>query len=224
MRVALITGASGQVARALAQRLRGEGWRLVLVSRDVSRLDPGERDLLVQSDVSTPGGAEAALALAAEHCGCTPDALVHCAGNPAVVPFGRVTAEAFRTCIAAAVDTAFFSVQVYVRSLLQARRAGSIVLFGSAPATAAGARHAALAVAGGAIAALVRAVAVEYSAQGIRINAVAPDSVPAGDVVRAAEGAAVAAWLLGHDARSLNGEVIQLGRPATPAPVVGAGA
>ena len=72
MKFALITGASGGVARALASRLRESGWKLVLVSRDVTLLDPADGDVLVQADVSTPGGAEAAFALAAERAGIVP--------------------------------------------------------------------------------------------------------------------------------------------------------
>ena len=131
MKFALITGASGGVARALASRLRESGWKLVLVSRDVTLLDPADGDVLVQADVSTPGGAEAAFALAAERAGIVPDALINCAGNTLIAPLGRVTAEALRGCMAANVDTAFFSVQAYTKALAAARKTGDIVLFSS---------------------------------------------------------------------------------------------
>lgn len=232
MRTALITGASGGVARALAHRLRGEGWRLVLVSRDVSRLDPGEHDVLVQTDVSTPGGAEAAFSLAAERMGGVPDALVNCAGNTLIAPLGRVTAEAFRHCMAANVETAFFTVQAYTKALLAAQRPGAIVLFSSVVAGTGVSHHAAIAAAKGAIEALVRSIAADFSAHGIRINAVAAGLMrsplterllasersqqqiaaqyPLGHFGDAADGAAVAAWLLGHDARWITGEVIHM--------------
>lgn len=232
MRTALITGASGGVARALARRLRGEGWRLVLVSRDTSRLDPGEHDVLVQADVSTPGGAEAAFSLAAERTGGVPDALVNCAGNTLIAPLGRVTAEAFRSCMAANVDTAFFSVQAYTKALLAVQRPGAIVLFSSVVAGTGVSHHAAIAAAKGAIEALVRSIAADFSAHGIRINAVAAGLMrtplterllasersqqqiaaqyPLGHYGDAADGAAVAAWLLGHDARWITGEVIHM--------------
>lgn len=232
MRTALITGASGAVARALAQRLRGEGWRLILVSRDTTRLDAAADDVLVRSDVSTPGGAEAAFALAAERAGELPEALVNCAGATVIAPFGHVTAQAFRACITASVDTAFFSTQAYTRALLAAGRSGSIVLFGSAAASPAAGQHAAVAAVRGAIESLVRAIAAEYGSRGIRINAIAPgplleeaslESSSAEAASAVSEAAAVAAWLLGRDARRIAGEIIHLDTGVTGEPA-GAGA
>lgn len=232
MRIALITGASGGVAQVLARRLREAGWRLVLVSRDVSRLDVVNHDIIVQADVSTPGGAEAALSLAIDRAGAVPDALVNCAGNTLIAPLGRVTAEAFRACMAANVDTAFFSVQAYTRALQAAGRSGDIVLFSSVVAGLGVSNHAAIAAAKGAIEALVRSVAADFSHQGIRINAVAPGLMrspmtermlgsersqqniaaqyPLGRYGDAGDGAAVAAWLLSEDARWITGEVIHM--------------
>jgi NAD(P)-dependent dehydrogenase (short-subunit alcohol dehydrogenase family) len=232
MKTVLITGASGGVARALATRLRETGWKLVLVSRDVAVLDPADGDVLVQADVSTPGGADAAFALAAERAGTVPDALVNCAGNTLIAPLGRVTADALRSCMAANVDTAFFSVQAYTKALAAAKKSGDIVLFSSVVAGLGVSNHAGIAMAKGAIEALVRSVAADFSHQGIRINAVAPGLMrspmtekmlvnersqqniaaqyPLGHYGDAADGAAVAAWLLSSDARWITGEVIHL--------------
>jgi NAD(P)-dependent dehydrogenase (short-subunit alcohol dehydrogenase family) len=232
MKTVLLTGASGGVATALALRLREQGCRLILVSRDASRLDPVADDILVQADVSTPGGAEAAFALAAERIGTVPDALVNCAGSTLIAPLGRVTAEAFRACMTANVDTAFFSVQAYTKALAAAKKTGDIVLFSSVVAGLGVSNHAAIAAAKGAIEALVRSVAADFSHLGIRINAVAPGLMrspmtermlvsersqrsiaaqyPLGCFGEAADGAAVAAWLLSADARWITGEVIHM--------------
>jgi NAD(P)-dependent dehydrogenase (short-subunit alcohol dehydrogenase family) len=232
MKTALITGASGGVARALAKRLHGQGWRMVMVSRDVTRFDTQDGDVAVQADVSTPGGADAAFALAQERTGSVPDAVVNCAGSTLIAPLGRVTAESFRNCMAANVDTAFFTVQAYTKALVAAKRAGDIVLFSSVVAGTGVSNHAAIATAKGAIEALVRSIAADFSHLGIRINAVAPGLMrspltekmlvnersqqniaaqyPLGRYGDAADGAAVAAWLLGPDARWITGEVIHL--------------
>ncbi len=232
MKTALITGASGGVARALATRLRSTGWRLVLVSRDVSSLVAADGDLVVQADVSTPGGVEAALALTADGIGTLPDALVNCAGNTLIAPLGRVTADAFRLCMTANVDTAFFTVQGYTKALTAAKRGGDIVLFSSVVAGIGVSNHTAIATAKGAIEALVRAAAADFSHLGVRINAVAPGLMrtpmtekmlsnersqqniaaqyPLGTYGDASDGAAVAAWLLSSDARWITGQVIHL--------------
>lgn len=247
MKTALITGASGGVARALARCLRELEWKLVLVSRDVSRLDPQDGDILVQADVSTPGGAEAAFALATERTGAVPDALVNCAGNTLIAPLGRVTADALRGCISANLDTAFFSVQAYAKLLASSQKCGDIVVFSSVMAGPGFSNHAAIAAAKGAIEALVRSVAADFARQGIRINAVAPglmrtpvkaevhvgaDSAggravqyPWGQPGDSTDGAAVAAWLLSSDARWITGEVIHLdGGFGAASPLAGHGA
>lgn len=232
MKSALITGASGGVAQALAQRLRAQGWRLALVGRDASRIEHAHGDVVIQADVSTPGGAEAAFTLAAEQIGQVPNALVNCAGSTLIGPMGRVTAEAFRACMSANIDTAFFAVQGYTKALQAAQQRGDIVLFSSVVAGIGVGNHAAIAAAKGAIEALVRSVAADFSSQGIRINAVAPGLMrtpltekmlasersvqsvsaqyPLGRHGQASDGAAVAAWLLSDDAQWITGEVIHL--------------
>jgi NAD(P)-dependent dehydrogenase (short-subunit alcohol dehydrogenase family) len=148
--------------------------------------------------------------------------------------------------MAANVDTAFFTVQAYTKALLAAQQPGDIVLFSSVVAGTGVSHHAAIATAKGAIEALVRAVAADYSAHGIRINAVAPglmrspmtermlgsarsrESIaaqyPLGRYGEADEGAGVAAWLLSPDARWITGQVIHLdGGFSAVRPVVRAG-
>lgn len=232
MKIAMLTGASGGVARALAAILRQRGWQLALVSRDVSRVEAETGDALVQADVSSPGGAEAAMSLVREQIGRVPDALVNCAGSTLIAPLGRVSADQFRQCMVANVDTAFFSVQAYTRALYEQQRSGSIVLFSSVVAGTGVSNHAAIAAAKGAVEALVRSVAADCSAAGIRINAVAPGLMrspltarllsserseqqvaaqyPLGRFGDAADGAAVAAWLLSDEARWITGEVVHL--------------
>lgn len=232
MPTALITGASGGVGRALAARLRSAGWRLVLVSRDVSLLDSADGDIVVQSDVSTPGGADAALALAAERGAGVPEALINCAGSTLIAPLGRVTADSLRQCMEANLNTAFFSTQSYARAAAAAQTAGAVVVFSSVVAGMGVSNHAAIAAAKGAVEAFVRSVAADLSHQRIRINAIAPGLMrtpltermltnersqqniaaqyPLGHFGEAADGAAVAQWLISEDARWITGQVIHL--------------
>ncbi len=232
MPTALITGASGGVGRALAARLRSAGWRLVLVSRDVSNLDSTEHDIVVQSDVSTPGGADAALALAAERGAGVPDALINCAGSTLIAPLGRVTADSLRLCIEANLNTAFFATQSYAKAAASTQKPGAIVVFSSVVAGMGVSNHAGIAAAKGAVEAFVRSVAADLSHQQVRINAIAPGLMrtpltermlssersqqniaaqyPLGHFGEAVDGAAVAHWLISDDARWITGQVIHL--------------
>lgn len=83
----LLTGASGGIGQAIAQRLAARGTRLLLVGRDAMRLDavraalPGAQPAhsIVQADVATAAG-RAAVAAALDALGQPLDALVNGAG------------------------------------------------------------------------------------------------------------------------------------------------
>src|SRR5689334_18787814 len=101
MPTCLITGASGGVATALAVRLRAAGWQLALATRDASKLVADDADRVIEADVSTEAGAEAAVAAATEAFGAAPDAVAHCAGAILIAPIGRTSEVQYRQCLAA---------------------------------------------------------------------------------------------------------------------------
>jgi len=170
----LITGASGGVATALAAHLRAEGWRLALVGRDRERLHPEGDDLAIEADVSTEAGAHAALQAATEAFGEPPGAVVNCAGAVLIAPIGRTSEAQYRDCLSANLDTAFFVSRAYATALQARKRGGALVLFSSVAASVGVANHAAIAIAKGGIEALARSLAADFSALGLRVNAIAP--------------------------------------------------
>jgi len=113
--VVLITGASGGLGCAVAARLAEAGWRLALVGRSSARLKsvaPVDA-LQIEADVSTHEGARAAVAQCSEQFG-TPVALVNCAGGTLIAPLHRTSESAYRACLSANLDTAFFSLAAFV--------------------------------------------------------------------------------------------------------------
>jgi benzil reductase ((S)-benzoin forming) len=86
--VAVITGVGGGIGRALAERLAGQGWRVLGVSRDLGGWAaraalPSGLDV-VAANLSTSEGIAQALAQihdVADERGTTIDILVHCAGT-----------------------------------------------------------------------------------------------------------------------------------------------
>jgi NAD(P)-dependent dehydrogenase (short-subunit alcohol dehydrogenase family) len=232
MKTAMITGASGGVGQALAGLLRGEGWRLALVGRDAAKIQSSGNDVVIQADVSQQVDAVRAVAEATEKFGAPPSALINAAGNSLIAPLSRTREEQYRACMAANVDTAFFSSQAYLAQLSEHKVPGSIVLFSSVVAGIGVSNHVAIAAAKGAIEAMVRSIAADFSAHGVRINAVAPGLMrspmtarmlgnemaekqisaqyPLGTFGDARDGAAVAAWLLSDTARWITGQVIHL--------------
>lgn len=176
-RYALITGASGGLGRALAQRLEQDGWWLALAGRDMARLSdayPGTDHFLLTGDASTPEGAVSLLVQCQQQYGQPPHALAHCAGAVLVAPMHRTTPEQYRDCMAANLDSAFHTLSAWVSALKSAKQEGVAVLVSSAAARIGTPNHEAVAAAKAGLEGLARAAAATYASAGIRINAVAP--------------------------------------------------
>lgn len=232
MKTALITGARGGVAQALAATLRGAGYRIALVSRDISTLHADANDLVIEADVSSVAGAQLAVKTATDAFGTPPHAFAHCAGSTVIAPLTRTKEEQYRACMAANVDSAFFCTQAYLAALSEAKQAGSVVLFSSVVAGMGVSNHAAIAAAKGAIEALTRSLAADYAGLGVRVNCVAPglmrspmttrmlsseaaerqiaSQYPLGFFGDATDGAAAAAFLLSDQARWITGHILRL--------------
>ncbi len=232
MKTALITGARGGVAQALAAKLRAAGYRLALVSRDPTDIASDASDVVIQADVATQAGAQLAVKSSADAFGAPPSAFAHCAGSTVIAPLARTKEEQYRACMAANVDSAFFCAQAYLSALSEAKQAGAVVLFSSVVAGMGVSNHAAIAAAKGAIEALTRSLAADYAGLGVRINCVAPGLMrspmtarmlgseaaekqiaaqyPLGFFGDASDGADAAAFLLSDQARWITGQILHL--------------
>ena len=233
----LITGGSGGIARALATTLRAQGWHVARVGRALERLDPAEGDVLIEADVATEAGAAKALSEAMTAFGAVPGAVVNAAGAILLAGITRTSEAQYRDCLAANLDTAFFTAKAYVAALQQAQKdggsgAGRLLMFSSIAAGIGVGNHAAIAMAKGAIEALVRSLAADHSAMGLRVNAIAPGLMatpltaklvandasrkaisaqyPLGRHGEAEDAAQLAAFLLGPGGDRINGQVIAL--------------
>jgi NAD(P)-dependent dehydrogenase (short-subunit alcohol dehydrogenase family) len=233
----LITGGSGGIARALAARMRNDGWRVARAGRSLAKLAPDDGDLLIEADVATEAGAVLAVAEASAKFGAPPSAVVNAAGAILLSSITRTSEAQYRDCLAANLDTAFFTAKAYVGALTQAQKevgsgAGRLLFFSSVAAGMGTANHAAIAMAKGAIEALVRSLAADHSAMGLRVNAIAPGLLatpltaklvaneaskkaisaqyPLGRHGEAEDAAALAAFLLGPGGDWISGQVIAL--------------
>lgn len=226
--IALITGASGGIGRALALQLKTQGQRVAVVGRDAARLAEVPADLRIGADVTTPEGAEQALSACQEGLGGPPHRLAHCVGSTLIAPLHRTRPEVYRELMRVNLDSAVFMLQAWLTALKGG--AGSAVFASSVVARIGVANHEAIAAAKGGVEALVRSAAATYAAQGVRVNAVAPGltdtpmtagmlklpamregagrQYPLGGVQSAEQVADAMAWLLGDAAARLTGQIV----------------
>ncbi len=174
MKTAMITGASGGVATALASKLLDEGWRVALVSRGNKTFSSSENACLIDADVSTEAGAALAVHAAQSALGAAPNGLAHCAGNSFIAPIGRTRESDYRQVMAANLDSAFFTLKAWVAARTLDGGNGSAVLFSSVAAATGIGSHVAIAAAKAGVESLVRSLAADHSHQSLRFNAIAP--------------------------------------------------
>jgi len=229
--VIVITGVGrkGQVGEAVAQAFAGRGAALVLVERSEQRarerageLGAGAaRAVALGADLADPSAAHEMAASLSATIGPRIDALVHLAGGFAMSgPVADSAPDDWERMLAINLRTAVNTTRVLLPALRKAR--GAIVYFAS-EAVLPGSRTAemgAYAAAKSGVVALMRAVALEERAHGVRANALAPGTIRTAENVasmgpdaRFVERDAVAdavIWLCGTGARGVTGQVIQL--------------
>lgn len=177
--VALVTGASRGIGRAIAVELGRRGARVALAQRggadDTLRMlsAVGAEGKSFAVDLSIPADAQEAVAAAAEAFGRL-DILVANAGVIHREPALEVSLEDWQRVIDINLTSVFAACQAFARTAVAADRGGRIVLIASVLAFQGGINVASYAAAKGGVAQLARALANEWSALDIAVNAVAP--------------------------------------------------
>jgi len=222
--VALVVGASRGIGAATARRLAESGALVVLAARDRAALE------VVRHDIETAGGraevvptdvtdADAVHALVdgviARHGRL--DAAVNAAAAHGRRPTGLAESDLadFDETIMVSLRGVYLCLRAEIRSMLGSGRGGSIVNIASTAGLQAVGGLGAYVAAKHGVVGLTRSAALDYAAEGIRVNALVPGSthteqlerageaararvaaiVPAGRLATAGEIADAAAWL-----------------------------
>ncbi|PZF79862.1 SDR family NAD(P)-dependent oxidoreductase [Jiangella anatolica] len=183
MRVAVVTGGGAGIGRAVVERLAGDGELVVALDRDAAALDrlaaetahlDGEVRTM-RLDVSDAEAVERCAAeLTAAHGSI--DTLVCAAGIQRYGTVEETSMELFDEVIGVNLR-GVFAVCHFLMPLLRAGDGGAVVVVASVQSYQSQTRVAAYAASKGALVALVRSMALDHAADGVRVNAVLPGSV-----------------------------------------------
>ena len=165
--VVLVTGAASGIGAAVAAEMADRGWRVAGID-----LQASEWDLGMTADVSDPVSVADAVGRAERELGPV-DAVVTAAGHYAVVPVEEITEDQWTTMLRVHLGGLLNVVRAVLPGMKE-RRTGSIVALTSELALGGGSEEVHYAAAKGAVIGLVRSLAAEVAAHGVRVNAVAP--------------------------------------------------
>ena len=182
-RVAVVTGGSSGIGRAIAGALAGAGASVVVVARGEAALTATARELAshggraawVSGDLSTRDGVRVAAEESAEVFG-EPDILVNCAGVNLRPPMDELGEDVWDTTMAVNLEAPYLLGQRFGPGMAE-RGFGRIVHVTSQQAHRAFVRSGAYGVSKGALESLARSQAEAWSPYGVTCNTLVPGFV-----------------------------------------------
>ncbi len=181
-KVALITGASRGIGRAIAREFAGHGADVTLIGRDRAALQETAEGCteaqaeanshIITADVTDASAITQAVSETVERFGRL-DFAIACAGQSVDSLIVRLNAEALESMLSVNLKSAFYLCSAAARPMMR-QRSGSIVLVSSIVGLTGNAGQAGYAASKAGLIALGKSVAKELGSRNIRVNAVAP--------------------------------------------------
>ncbi|NCJ08719.1 glucose 1-dehydrogenase [Synechococcales cyanobacterium C] len=189
-KTALITGASSGIGQAIAVRLATEGCNVAInyrkspdaaaetakqamekACRDVEQC--GVRSQLIQGDVSAEADVIRMVDAVIAKFGSL-DILVNNAGIQTESPSHEITIDSFDQVLNVNLRGAYLCARETIKHLLSQNRAGSIINISSVHEVIPRPQYLSYSISKGGMGNLTKTLALEYAAQGIRVNGIGP--------------------------------------------------
>lgn len=237
-RRAVVTGASRGIGAEIARAMARAGAAVVLAARDEDALArvaeeiaaEGGRAVCAPTDVSDPAAVERMVATAVEELGGLDVAVNNAAGGGhPPTPLADVSPEQFHSALAISLEGAFLSLRYEIPAMLQTGGGAIVNMASTAGLDAVGGLAGYVSAKHGLIG-LTKVAALDYAAQGIRVNAIAPGPIlterlqaageemqrkaglamPMGRIGTTAEVADAAVWLCSEHASFITGATLAI--------------
>jgi len=177
-KIAIVTGGGSGIGLAIAEKFTQSNIRTIIIGRDQKKLDSAKEKLgdlcePISYDVNELTGIPKLIDGLVKRFGKI-DILVNNAGINLKKDFTEVTDEDFQKVILTNVTSVFVFSREVVKCMLEKKNGGVIINFSSMAAQYGLPRVIGYSASKNAIDGMTRAMAVELSSKGIRINAIAP--------------------------------------------------
>jgi NAD(P)-dependent dehydrogenase (short-subunit alcohol dehydrogenase family) len=178
-RVAIVTGGASGIGEAIVKDLLAEGAKVVIADFDeagANRLAQSHgagRALAFKVDVSDPAGVEASVAFAVEKFGGLHLAVNNAGIGAPSTPLADIAIDDWQRVIGVDLHSVFYGMKYQIPAMLECG-GGAIVNMASILGAAGWAGSAAYVTSKHAIVGMTKTAALDYAAQGIRVNAVGP--------------------------------------------------
>lgn len=228
-KVVLITGATGGIGGAIANKMNEAGATVVVTGRDEKKLAGFDDSFIkIAADLSVDGAAEKLINDTIEKAGRI-DVLINNAGITADTLMMRMTDEQFDSVLNTNLRATFQLCRAAIMPMMK-QRGGRIINMASIVGVVGGAGQANYAASKGAIIAMTKSIAAEVASRGITANAIAPgfiktpmtdvlsdelkkkylEQIPAGRFGEPVDIANACVFLASDEASYINGQTIHV--------------
>jgi NAD(P)-dependent dehydrogenase (short-subunit alcohol dehydrogenase family) len=183
-KVAVITGSSRGIGRAIAESMAALGAKVVISSRKAEACEAVAREIAaaggdaaaIPCNISHKAEVEALVAGAQKRFGAVDILVCNAAVNPVYGPLRELSDEAFDKVMGANVKSSLWLCNLTIPAMAE-RRGGAVILVSSIAGLRGTDRLGAYSISKAADFALVRNLAVEWGPRNVRVNAIAPGLV-----------------------------------------------